>query len=117
VRTVERQAPVARLRHPAIPEMTLALRVIDVSLGGCALWLPDDVPPLAAGTLLAEVGVTLDVATHFVAALRLQHVSALAPGMPGKRLGCEWELSGAAERSLQRFVDQAQRRRRLMTLR
>ena len=31
----------ARLRHPAIPDMQLALRVVDVSAGGCALSLPE----------------------------------------------------------------------------
>lgn len=116
VRTQDRTSPVARLRHPSIPEMALALRVVDVSLGGCALWLPDDVPPLAAGTVIAEVEITLDAQTRFAGALRLSHVSALEPGARGVRLGCEWTLQGTAERSLQCWIDQAQKRRRLMTL-
>lgn len=117
VRVAERQSPLARLRHPSIPEMRLALRVLDVSMGGCALWQPFDVPPLAVGTLLAEVEVTLDIETRFAAALRLQHVSAIGAGAQGVRLGCEWTLAGAAERMLQRYIDLAQKRRRLVTLR
>jgi c-di-GMP-binding flagellar brake protein YcgR len=117
VRATERQSPLARLRHPSIPEMRLALRVLDVSVGGCALWQPADVPPLAVGTSLAEVEITLDAETRFVATLRLQHVSAMGGGAQGARLGCEWALAGAAGRMLQRYVDLAQKRRRLVTLR
>ena len=116
VRTNERSAPVARLRHPAIAEMRLALRVMDVSVGGCALWLPDNVPPLVAGVALNDVEVTLDSDTRFVATMEVQHVSAMAPGRPGMRLGCEWILVPAAERSLQRYIDQAQKRRRMLSL-
>lgn len=124
VRPSDRHAPVARFRHPAIPEMALALRVIDVSIGGCALWLPDDVPPLQAGTQLGEMHVELDAETRFAAAVTLHHVSSLgaglgsaAPGDRGARLGCEWQpLAGNAQRVLQRWIDQAQKRRRLLTL-
>ena len=116
VRALEHHAPVARLRHPALPEMQFALRVLDVSIGGCALWQPEDVPALAAGTEIADVEVTLDGDTRFHALLRLQHVSATSPGGHGARLGCEWQLGPSAERSLQRWIDQAQKRRRLMHL-
>ena len=34
------------------PRCELALRVLDVSIGGCALFLPDDVPPMDAGMLI-----------------------------------------------------------------
>jgi hypothetical protein len=35
----------------------------------------------------------------------------------GVRLGCEWQrLGGAAERTLQRWIDQAQKRRRMLSL-
>lgn len=105
-----------QLRHPALPEMMLTLRVLDVSLGGCALWLPADVPPLAAGTRLSEVEITLDADTRFGASLVLAHVGALLPGGAGVRVGCEWRLAGSGERSLQRWIDQAQKRRRLMSL-
>jgi c-di-GMP-binding flagellar brake protein YcgR len=115
VRTPERGAPIARLRHPSLPEMTLSLRVIDVSIGGCALFMPHDVPPLQPGTLLSEVQIELDADTRFPAALTLQHVSAIPPNERGLRLGCEWApLGGSAERALQRYIDQTQKRRRLL---
>lgn len=117
VRTNERQAPTARLRHPSLPDMQLALRVLDVSIGGCALWLPRDVPPLQAGTRIADVALSLDTDTRFVATVQLQHVTALGQGDSGVRLGCEWQnLGGSAERVLQRWIDQMQKRRRMLSL-
>jgi c-di-GMP-binding flagellar brake protein YcgR len=122
VRPTERPSPVAQLRHPAQPDLVLTLRIIDLSIGGCALWLPAGVPPLRVGTLLDEVRCQLDSETRFTAAATLRHASAPAhdhgePRRGGMRLGCEWRpLGGPAERALQRWIDQAQRRRRLLTL-
>ena len=117
VRAPQRHSPSARLRHPAIPDMELSLRLLDVSVGGCALWLPDDVPLLNAGTLLGEVRVELDVDTRFSSGLSVQHVSTIGPGEHGVRLGCEWTaLGGMSERILQRWIDTAQKRRRLLSL-
>ncbi len=117
VRAPQRHSPSARLRHPAIPDMALSLRLLDVSAGGCALWLPDDVPLLQAGTLFGEVQVELDAETRFSSGLSVQHVSAIGPGEHGVRLGCEWSaLGGLSERILQRWIDLAQKRRRLLSL-
>lgn len=117
VRAPQRHSPSARLRHPAIPEMELSLRLLDVSVGGCALWLPDDVPLLQAGTLLGEVHVELDEQTRFTSGLSVQHVSNVDQGERGLRLGCEWAaLGGLSERILQRWIDLAQKRRRLLSL-
>lgn len=117
VRTLERSSPTAHLRHPAIPDMKLALRVLDVSIGGCAIFLPEDVPPLAPGVTVHGVRVELDGDTRFGASLLLHHVSAILPGSRGVRLGCEWvQLDGPSERALQRYIDQTQKRRRLLTL-
>lgn len=116
VRTLERQAPTAQLRHPAIPDMQLALRVLDVSSGGCALLLPADVPALEPGTTLHGVQFALDAETRFTAALQIQHLSALQ-GDAQLRMGCEWRaLPAVAEHSLQRYIDRTQKRRRLLLL-
>jgi flagellar brake protein len=118
VRTFERRAPQAQLRHPSMPDMRLALRIVDVSVGGCALVLPDDVPALQPGSRLAGVRIELDGDTGFDATLRLQHVSAMHGGGQGVRLGCEFiELDGQAQRALQRYIDHTQQRRRLLALR
>ena len=103
----------------------VALRLLDVSIGGCALWLPPDVPPLQAGTLVSEVHIELDPDTRFVSAMGLQHVGAQGAlhgtpggnGTQGVRVGCEWRnLPAASERVLQRWIDRTQRRRHLLTL-
>jgi flagellar brake protein len=120
--------PVAYLRHPSIPEMQLSLRVLDLSLGGCALRLPDDVPALPPGTCLAGVTIELDLNTRFGVELTLQHITHIgAPGQDrhgnrdddgapvGARIGCEWRLVRPEdERALQRWIDQAQKRLRLV---
>jgi c-di-GMP-binding flagellar brake protein YcgR len=120
VRTAERSAPTAILRHPSLPDMTLLLRVIDVSIGGCALFVGADVPSLPPGTRIDGVWIELDGDTRFEVDLLLHHVTSLggAAGDPGGvRVGCEWDgLCGDAERALQRYIDQTQKRRRLLTL-
>ena len=47
--------------------------------------------------------------------LQLQHVTSIPPNDLGLRIGCEWlRLAGDAERALQRYIDQTQKRRRLL---
>lgn len=118
VRTPERGAPTALLRHPALPDMQLALRVLDVSIGGCALLLPDDVPPIEPGLTLHGVRLQLDGDTRLQTTLKLHHVSSIQPQSHGSRLGCELlQLDSGAERALQRYIDHTQKRRRLLSLR
>lgn len=118
VQPLQRHAPGAHLRHPALPDMQLHLRVVDVSVGGCALWLPADVPPLQPGTVLSEVRVELDVQTQLVVELTLRHVASMGCNdgpERGVRLGCSWRpVNAAALRNLQRWIDQSQKRMRLM---
>ena len=115
VRPLLRSTPMARMRHPAIHEMPLALRVLDVSIGGCALFLPDDVPPLQPGVVLNGVQMDLDVDTRIHVALRLQHVTSINPDSRGVRLGCEIvNPASDVTRALQRYIDQTQKRQRLL---
>lgn len=117
VRPLLRSAPLARVRHPEIGDMQLGLRVLDVSVGGCALFLPDDVPAMQAGTLMNEVQIDLDIDTRLTVNLRLQHVTAINPEARGSRLGCEFvNVTSNTLRLLQRFIDQTQKQRRLMSL-
>jgi c-di-GMP-binding flagellar brake protein YcgR len=117
VRTLPRTSPTVHFRHPAIPDMPLALRVLDVSTGGCALFLPNDVPPLSPGVRIQRVKVELDPNTRFEATLVLCHVTSLNPQSNGVRLGCELQqLDGDAQRTLQRYIDHTQKRRRLLSL-
>ena len=115
VRPLLRSTPVARVRHPMIPDMGLTLRVLDVSIGGCALFLPDDVPPLQPGVVLNGVQIELDMDTRVSTSLRLQHVTSLNHDAKGVRLGCEIvDPSADVLRALQRYIDQTQKRQRAL---
>jgi c-di-GMP-binding flagellar brake protein YcgR len=117
VRPLHRAMPVARVRHSDIADMQLALRVIDVSIGGCALFLPDDVPPMRPSVVLNRVLIELDADTRFSVNLRLQHVTAMNSQPLGMRLGCEFVAADStALRALQRYIDQTQKRGRLLSI-
>ena len=117
VRPLMRAAPMARLRHPDMPEMEFSLRVIDISIGGCGLFLPEDVPTMNAGLLLQDVRVELDTDTRLEVSMRLQHVTAINAEARGVRLGFEFKrVGGDSLRALQRFIDLTQKRGKLMAL-
>lgn len=117
VRPLLRGSPLARVRHSEIADMQLALRVLDVSIGGCALFLPDDVPPMQPGSLLNHVQIDLDADTRFYVNLRLQHVTSLNADARGVRLGCEFVRADSTSlRALQQFIDHTQKRGKLLSL-
>lgn len=111
--------PRVSLQHPQWPELALSLRVLDLSVGGLALLLPPEAPAIAPGQTLPGCRIELDRDIHFEAPLRLQHVSAASSGedtpASGQRLGCAFGLLPAgAERALQLYIDQTQKRQRLL---
>ena len=114
VRPLHTPPPVARFRvGPAADP--IELRVIDVSVTGVALLMPEGAAKLGAGSEVVSVDIELDADTYFTTNLRVMHVSPLKNEQPGGRLGCEMDgLDGTAMRSLQRFIDQTQKRRRSM---
>ena len=128
VQPLARSAPVVRLHHggdapsPASgvnKGEALALRVLDVSIGGCALLLPANLPAdlteIAAGSVIRQVEVRLDDDTRFHVDLRLHHATLLSAESGGMRLGCEFVNANAATlRALQRFIDQTQKRSRML---
>jgi len=112
VKPLSGNLPCAQFRHPAIPDMSLSLRVLDISLGGVALFLPDNVPMLAAGCSLRHCQLVLDDETLLDVDLVLHHVSVMNPEAKGARLGCEIQnLHGHDERALQNYINQTQKRR------
>lgn len=116
VRTIERTSPTASFRHPSIPDMSLALRVLDVSIGGCALLHPADVPNLQPGAVIRGVRLSLDAETQIDAGLMLHHVTSTGAENGSVRLGCEIVgMTPAAQRALQLYIDQTQKRRRMMS--
>lgn len=113
LKTHGRAAPTVQLRHPALPEMLLTLRILDLSIGGCALSLPADVPELQPGTRIGQALVQLDADTRFEGGLLLHHVSSFDGAEGARRLGCAWdELGPAGERALQRYILATQKRQR-----
>jgi c-di-GMP-binding flagellar brake protein YcgR len=115
VRPLLRNSPMARLRHPMIPDMSLNLRVLDVSIGGCALFLPSDVPAIDPGVVVNGVQIELDMDTRITLSLRMQHVTCVTPDAQGVRMGCEIVNPGPdVLRLLQRYIDQTQKRQRLL---
>ena len=116
VRTIERTSPTASFRHPGIPDMSLALRVLDVSIGGCALLQPANVPALQPGVVIKGVRLSLDADTRIDAGLMLHHVTSTGAESGSVRLGCEIVGMGAtAQRALQVYIDQTQKRRRILS--
>jgi c-di-GMP-binding flagellar brake protein YcgR len=117
VRPLMRAAPMARFRHPDRQDGEIALRIIDLSIGGCALFLPSDLPPMTAGATLSGVRVELDDDTRLDVSLRLQHVTSIDNEGRGVRLGFEFvRPNGDTVRTLQRFIDLTQKRGKLMAL-
>lgn len=119
VRPLGGTQPTARFQHPQRPQARLELRVLDVSVGGVALFLPDPLPgglpAVAAGSRLDRVRLDLGEDTQLECGLRVHHVTGMNPESRGVRLGCEIEgIDGRAQLVLQRFIDLTQRRRRLM---
>ena len=113
VRPLMTEALTARFVHPDIPDMPLELSVLDLSLGGCALLLPDDVPVPQRGALLRQVEFDLDDDADFQVDLRVQNVSPRSAAAPGMRMGCEFvNARSGALCALQRFVHDVEKRRR-----
>ena len=117
VRTLERTAATATFRHPSIPDMNLVLRVLDVSIGGCALLLPKNTPDLKPGAAIQGVRLSLDDETIIDAGLLLHHITSTGAENGSVRLGCEIVgMNGIAQRALQKYIDQTQKRRRMLSL-
>lgn len=116
VRTDPRQASRALGRHPGLPALSVALRVLDVSEGGCGLLVPPETPPIRLGSTIQQLRVELDQEARFVATVTVRHQSVVRGG-GGARLGCEWdELDPAGQRALRRYIEMMQRRRRLLSI-
>ncbi|WP_457427787.1 flagellar brake protein [Roseateles sp. P5_E7] len=101
-----------------------ALRVLDISIGGLALALPGELTPeqplqsLVVGQVATGLVLELDRLTALGIALVPHHASAIAGDTHGMlQLGCSFvDLDANAGRALQVYVDQTQKRRRLLKL-
>lgn len=118
VRPIGRGQAHASLRHDDLPGRQLDLRIIDLSYTGVALMLAEPLELFQRGLVLSNVMLELDAGTQINVGLRVSHVSRTeAIGSCYLRVGCELVgLDLAAQRDLQRYIDQTQRRSRLLTL-
>ncbi|HET8869578.1 MAG TPA: flagellar brake protein [Aquabacterium sp.] len=117
VKPFSSHSPQAQFRHPGMPDMMLNLRILDVSLGGMALFLPDSIPMVEAGSKIGRCIVDLDGDTRIEAGMKIHHVTVLHPEYHGARLGCEFVgMDGGTMRSLQHYINQTQKRRSALSL-
>jgi flagellar brake protein len=106
VRLFGSSAPTAHLADPKNLDTQLALRVVDVSIGGCALFLPEDVASIEVGARISSVHLELDANTRVRADIVIRNAASMRSGLRGTRLGCEFSsLSANATRALQLFID------------
>jgi len=111
VKPLKSAAPLATLHHPSIPEMTLNLRLLDISLGGVALALPKDVPTFPAGIRMSACKLQLDSTTTLQVDLLIHHITVLNADTEETRLGCEiLGLSADAEHTLNSYINHTQKR-------
>lgn len=114
VRPLVNHSPTANFLSPTTEKMC-SLRILDVSLGGVALLCKEDQIPVAPGAIVEKVELALDSDTQIQLDLRLHHITDVGANDQTVRLGCEFlNLSPVDARDLQRFVDQTQKRRRLL---
>jgi hypothetical protein len=89
--------PQLRFRHPLAQEQVITLAALDISSGGCALWKPATVLPLAPGLQLADAELQLDARTLVYANLRVEHVTRASDDPEsGARVGCSWQAMPAS---------------------
>src|SRR3989344_2491928 len=103
--------PPATFSHPALPDMKVSLRVLDVSLSGVALFLPENVPAIEAGVQVNDCMLHFDGETELEVNLLIHYRTALHPDTRGARLGCEFVRINGQDRALQHYINQTQKRR------
>jgi c-di-GMP-binding flagellar brake protein YcgR len=107
-----------RVLLPGHQELGRALRVLDISIGGLALALPAGATPLPIEEVARDLTLELDRITALRVTLLPHHVSSIAGDAGGtQQLGCSFvDLEASVSRALQVYVDQTQKRRRLLKL-
>lgn len=107
-----------RLLMPQPDGSSLAVRVLDISIGGLALQVPQSVLTPQAGQTFDALTLQLDRATSLRVRLRVQHVRPwTAEGIDTWQVGSAFVELGVPElRSLQVYVDQTQKRWRRLKI-
>lgn len=115
VQPLSHARPMLAWAPPESPERTHQFRVLDISHGGIALLWDAEQPCPSLGSVLGPVQLVVDAATKVRCAVRVVHVG--RRGDQGVRLGCEvFDVAPEEGRALQRYIDQTQRRQRMLVL-
>lgn len=107
-----------RVIVPGGAEPGRVLRVLDLSIGGLALTLPPDCTALPVGQPAPGLTLELDRTSALPVTLLPHHASPIRGDAGGLlQLGCSFvDLDAGSSRALQVYVDQTQKRRRLLKL-
>ncbi len=107
-----------RVVLPGGAEPGRALRVLDICIGGLALAVPAGGPALPTGHVTTGLVLELDRISALKVSLLPHHLSPVSGDLHGlQQLGCAFvDLDATATRALQVYVDQTQKRRRLLKL-
>jgi flagellar brake protein len=116
VRPLWSDSPRATVDLPGATDSGLPLRVVDVSLGGCALLLQSPRPSFDETALLVGVLIALDGDTAFSVDMKVRNVTPIAGADSGTRIGCEFvNAQGDVQRLLQRYLFDSEKRRVTLT--
>lgn len=117
VRQAAERTPVVRFVHPLDTEKFVEMKVMDLSLTGCALWKPAGTLGLQPGSDLRGVEVELSDEQIFFTDMRVHHVTVQTKSPAGSRIGCAWVgLSGSAKATLSDWIQPGRRRQQLVSL-
>lgn len=118
VRRTKDGISVLRFAHPTANGQKVTLRVLDISLTGCAVRKPPGLPPLLPGTEVRRVEVELDADTVLFTDMTVQHVTASsADPLSSARVGVSWrDMPPAAHERLTTWITGGRRRRDLVSI-
>jgi len=116
VQPLGQKAPMIHFRHPERSGLELHLRVLDLSLGGLGVFLPDGVPPLPTGVKISPCRLDLDDQTSLTVEMVIHHVTSIHPQTQGSKLGCELLHVERIDRALGDYINQTQKRRAALSL-
>lgn len=115
VQPLSHTRPTLRWTSEDDPGRSVQLRVLDISHGGIAILWDAPMACPALGTVVGPVQLSVDAGTQVRCAVKVVHVGQRSE--QGVRLGCEvFDVAPEEARALQRYIDQTQRRQRMLVL-
>lgn len=117
VRQAAERLPQVRFVHPLDTQQFVEMKVLDLSLTGCALWKPAGTLGLQPGAELRSVELELSEDQMLFTDMRVQHVTVQTKSPAGSRIGCAWvDLSDSAKATLTDWIQPGRRRQQLVSL-